>query len=80
MKEAAGMRSPRRWIIDRVHLGEGDLLHVLFRTWVPGSEIGDRPCKECGEAFLPESTKAIFCSAACRQKDYRRRHQGLPSA
>jgi uncharacterized protein YdaT len=29
-------------------------------------------CKECGIDFSPKNTKGIFCSKACRQKDYRK--------
>lgn len=29
-------------------------------------------CKECGTEFTPKNNKGIFCSLACRQKDYRK--------
>ena len=29
-------------------------------------------CKECKVEFEPDNSKAIFCSAKCRQKDYRK--------
>lgn len=34
-----------------------------------------RACKTCGEAFTPQRKTARFCSAACRQADYRKRQQ-----
>lgn len=30
-------------------------------------------CKECGKPFAPKNPKGIFCSLACRQKDYRKK-------
>lgn len=32
-----------------------------------------KPCKECGIGFEPKNPKGVFCSAACRQKDHRRK-------
>jgi hypothetical protein len=32
-----------------------------------------KKCKECGSDFEPQTKKAVFCSLACRQKDYRKR-------
>ena len=32
-----------------------------------------RSCASCGQAFKPARTDAVFCSAACRQRAYRRR-------
>ncbi len=32
-----------------------------------------RSCESCGQAFEPARTDALFCSAACRQRAYRRR-------
>jgi hypothetical protein len=29
-------------------------------------------CKECKIEFEPDNSKAMFCSAKCRQKDYRK--------
>lgn len=31
-----------------------------------------KKCKECGKDFETKSPKALFCSLACRQKDYRK--------
>lgn len=30
-------------------------------------------CKECEAEFTPKNQKGTFCSAKCRQKDYRKR-------
>jgi hypothetical protein len=30
-------------------------------------------CRTCGQTFPPKRTDALFCSAACRQRAYRRR-------
>ena len=30
-------------------------------------------CIECGDEFEPKNPKGVFCGAACRQKDYRKR-------
>jgi hypothetical protein len=32
-----------------------------------------RPCASCGEVFTPSRSDALRCSAACRQRAYRRR-------
>jgi hypothetical protein len=32
-----------------------------------------RSCESCGQIFEPARTDALFCSAACRQRAYRRR-------
>ena len=32
-----------------------------------------RRCENCGQTFAPARTDALFCSAACRQRAYRRR-------
>jgi hypothetical protein len=32
-----------------------------------------RSCESCGQTFEPARTDALFCSAACRQRAYRRR-------
>jgi hypothetical protein len=32
-----------------------------------------RTCESCGQTFEPARTDALFCSAACRQRAYRRR-------
>jgi endogenous inhibitor of DNA gyrase (YacG/DUF329 family) len=31
-----------------------------------------KKCKVCQTEFEPENAKGVFCSAKCRQKDYRR--------
>lgn len=31
-----------------------------------------KQCKECKKDFQPKNNKGVFCSLACRQKDYRR--------
>ena len=30
-------------------------------------------CSECGEAFTPERSDALYCGAACKQRAYRKR-------
>jgi predicted nucleic acid-binding Zn ribbon protein len=32
-----------------------------------------QPCVICGEPFTPKRTDAIYCSAACKQRGYRRK-------
>lgn len=32
-----------------------------------------KQCKECGNDFEPKNPKGVFCSTACRQKDYRKK-------
>lgn len=32
-----------------------------------------KQCKECGIEFEPKNPKGVFCSVACRQKDYRKK-------
>jgi hypothetical protein len=34
---------------------------------------GTRECQECGETFEPARTNSRFCSAACKQRAYRKR-------
>lgn len=34
--------------------------------------MGMKKCKECRTEFSPKNSKGIFCSLACRQKDYRK--------
>jgi hypothetical protein len=33
----------------------------------------EKNCATCGERFVPARSRGIYCSAACRQKAYRRR-------
>jgi predicted nucleic acid-binding Zn ribbon protein len=42
------------------------------------NERGERPvpkhpCVICGEPFTPKRSDAIYCSAACKQRGYRRK-------
>jgi hypothetical protein len=37
----------------------------------------DYRCQSCGALFSPKRTDALFCSPACRQRDYRGRLKGV---
>jgi hypothetical protein len=37
--------------------------------------LEDRPCQDCGATFTPKRKDSIYCSAACKQRAYRRRVQ-----
>jgi len=39
-----------------------------------------RECAECGERFMPSRSDAVFCGAACKQRDYRRRKRDRVTA
>jgi len=38
---------------------------------------GTKQCAECGETFTPKRTDSRYCSAACKQKAYRRKAEVL---
>jgi hypothetical protein len=38
-----------------------------------GRRRGGQWCRTCGQTFSPKRIDALFCSAACRQRAYRRR-------
>lgn len=39
-----------------------------------------RKCKQCGEGFTPQRKSALYCSAACNQKAYRKRQSKAKKA
>lgn len=41
----------------------------------PKNKRYDKTCQTCGIGFTSRSYRARFCSAACKQKEYRKRKQ-----
>lgn len=70
---SAGGNGESKYIVDRGDDRRDDRRGVRVDVEKITNIFYDRTCADCNKPFTSAARWARFCSAACRQRDYRRR-------